>query len=174
MTRTLASSVGLGLAARSAARAGSVAKTSPATATTKSDKRIPVCVLFLYAYVQFPPLPSMSTRFSYRHAVYSLCDTSQPASCSSTSGVRVVCSTSSPLDEQFQSLSRESHLSVSYICHTFFRVSGYTSRETTPFIPGARRSRRPLLTLLMFSFSTVSDFSLSPIPKIPKFQPPPS
>jgi len=47
-------------------------------------------------------------------------------------GIRVVYATSLPLDEQFQSLSRENHLSVSSICCTFLRVSGYTSRVTAP------------------------------------------
>ena len=42
--------------------------------------------------------------------------------------------TSLPLGEQFQSLCREHHLSVSFICHTFLRVSGCTLRVTTPRI----------------------------------------
>ena len=132
-TLTLVSSVAPGPVARSAARAGSAAKTSLATATTKLDKCLP-SALCSCTCMSNPLYPSTPVRFSWYCIVYSLCNTSQPVPCFSTFGVRVICSTSSPVDEPFQSLSRENHLSVSYICHTFFRVSGYTSREMIPLL----------------------------------------
>jgi len=90
---------------------------------------------------------------------------------SARSGIRVVYATSLSLGEQFQSLFRENHLSVSSICHAFLRVSGYTSWVTVARFEVVahildshfwdRKSRRP---------SFVFPFSLLPS----KFFPPAS
>lgn len=65
-TRTLVWSVGPGLAARIAARAGSVAKRSLATATTRSDKRAApaLCFCMLLLFVRY-----FAARFVPRHVL---------------------------------------------------------------------------------------------------------
>lgn len=103
-TCTLESSVGLGLAARSVARVGLVALRRLATATMKSDKH---AASALCSRMRMFNSPFLSTKPSLVYLVSSLCDDSQLASCSGTFGIWVIYVASSPLDEQFQSLSCE-------------------------------------------------------------------
>ena len=96
--------MGLGLAARSVARAGLVAPRRLATATMKSDKH---AASALCSRMRTFNSPFLSTKPSLVYLVSSLCDDSQLASCSGTFGIWVVYVASLPLDEQFQSLSCE-------------------------------------------------------------------
>lgn len=144
-------------AARNVARVGSIAKKGLATATTRSDKRDPSALCFVCFTLRaiFRSSRRAPARF----------------------GIRVVYATSLPPDEQFQSLFRENHLSVSSICHTFLRVSGYTSQVIVPpfgrslafstLTPGIESLVNPPLCFCFpFTFTLVKLLNSSPTSKL--------
>ena len=130
--------VGLGVAARSAERAGSVARTSPATATTRSDKRATLtsyCCVRTSNYSVFTP-----TRFSRLLSVlffvrYFTTRVVPWHIVASGSCIR--------LDEQSRSLSRKNYPCTFRMPHlSLLKVSGYALRATTPRFRDHRSRRR--------------------------------